>query len=429
MYFKLGCKDEIFFSIIKIICNLNARFIDVFKFYQQSSNLTFILDKFTNSFFYVHTDSLKVLYMTDFTHLHVHTQFSILDGAASIDSLMEKSKENGMTALAITDHGSMYGVLKFVSEAKKHKIKPIIGCEVYVAEGSRFSKKGKEDRSGYHLILLAKNKVGYKNLIRLCSLGFLEGFYYTPRIDKELLREHNEGLIVLSACLGGEIPNAIINKSERKVEDILKEYLDIFGEDFYLELQQHGHPEQKTVNKTLIELAKKHNVKLIATNDVHFVNKDDAEAHNILICLNTGKDIDDEQKLFYSGQEYLKTPEEMAELFSDIPEAITNTKEIVEKIEDIDLLQDVILPVFPLPEGFTSEDEYLKHLTYKGAEKHYLELTEEIKQRLDYELSVITDMGFAGYFLIVQDFINEARNLDVLVGPGRGSAAGSAVAY
>ncbi len=368
--------------------------------------------------------------MPDFTHLHVHTQYSILDGAADISVLINKAKEYGMDSIAITDHGNMYGVMEFQETAHKYGVKPIIGCETYVAEGTRFEKKGKEDRSGFHLILLAKNLIGYKNLSRLSSLGFVEGFYYTPRIDKEILRKYSEGLIACSACLGGEIPDAIINKGEDKAEEIIKEYQSIFKEDFYLELQRHGYEEQKTVNEALIRLSKKLGIKLIATNDVHYVNKEDAEAHDILVCLNTGKDFEDEKRMKYSGHEYLKSPEEMLELYKDIPEAIENTREIVEKIETFNIKsKEILLPEFPLPEGFESGDDYLKHLTYKGAEKFYPNLTPDIQDRIDFELKVIKDMGFAGYFLIVQDFINEARKRDVSVGPGRGSAAGSAVAF
>ncbi len=364
-----------------------------------------------------------------FTHLHVHTQFSILDGAASIDKLIAKVKENGMNAVAITDHGNMYGVMRFVKEAKKNNIKAIIGCEVYVADGSRFDKKGKEDRSGFHLILLAKSKEGYRNLSKLCSLGFIEGFYYTPRIDKELLRKYNKGLIAMSACLGGEIPTAITDNNINKAEDILKEYLDIFGGDFYLEMQNHGLPDQVVVNKELIRMSEKYQVKLVATNDVHFINAEDAEAHDILVCLNTKKDYNDENRMRYSGQEYLKTQEEMSELFRNIPEAISNTMEINRKIESYSLEHKVILPKFPLPEGFENDDDYLAFLTNKGAEKLYPDMSSDVRERIDYELAMIKEMGFAGYFLIVQDFINEAKKMDVAVGPGRGSAAGSIIAF
>ncbi|MCD4747053.1 MAG: DNA polymerase III subunit alpha [Bacteroidales bacterium] len=367
--------------------------------------------------------------MPDFTHLHVHTQYSILDGAANIETLISKAKKYGMNALAITDHGNMYGVLKFYFEAKKQGIKPIIGCEIYVAKNSRFDKKGKKDRSGYHLILLAKNMTGYRNLLKLSSLGYLEGFYYTPRIDKELLKKYSEGLIATSACLGGEIPTVIINNGEQKAQELIEEYKEIFGEDFYLEIMNHELPEQKIVNKTLLDLAEKNNLKVIATNDVHFVNAEDFEAHHILICLNTGKDFDDEKGLHYTGQEFLRTPEQMAELFADNPEVLSNTREIVDKIEDFKLEHKIVLPDFPLPEGFNSQDEYLKHLTYKGSKKLYPDFTNEIKERIDFELSVIKKIGLPGYFLIVQDFINEAKKMGVTVGPGRGSAAGSVVAY
>ncbi len=365
-----------------------------------------------------------------FTHLHLHTQFSILDGASSITPLLQKAADDGMKAVAITDHGNMYGVLEFTQTACRLGIKPIIGCEVYVAEGSRTEKKGREDRSGFHMILLAKNLNGYKNLSRLVSKGYLEGFYYTPRIDKELLKTYHQGLIASSACLGGEIPQAIMEKGVEKAESILLGYLEIFGEDFYLELQRHGLEEQEPVNQVLIEMARKHNVKIIATNDCHYINAEDAKAHEILICLQTGKDLDDETRMKYTGQEYFKTRQEMAELFHDVPEAIENTNEIAGKIEDFEITTNkVLLPVFPLEEGFETEDDYLRHLTYEGAKKLYPEITKPICERLDFELKVIREMGFAGYFLIVQDFIYKAREMDVAVGPGRGSAAGSAVAY
>ncbi len=366
----------------------------------------------------------------DFIHLHVHTQYSILDGAADIDPLLEKASADGMKALAITDHGNMYGVMEFFEKAHKHGVKPIIGCEMYVSGGSRFDKRGKEDRSGYHMILLAKNLQGYKNLSRLCSLAYLEGFYYTSRIDKDLLFRYSEGLIATSGCLGGEIPQTILYKGVEAAEELLLKYLEVFGGDFYLELQRHGLDEQLVVNDALVSLSGKHNVKLIATNDCHFINKEDSRAHDILVCLQTGRDLDDDTRMKYSGQEYLKTREEMAELFSDIPSALEGTVEIGEKIEDYDITtKKVLLPGFPLAEGFETEDDYLRHLTYKGAERLYPEITDEIKARLDFELQVIKEMGFAGYFLIVQDFINKAREMDVAVGPGRGSAAGSAVAY
>lgn len=367
--------------------------------------------------------------MPNFTHLHVHTQYSILDGASGVKELLKRAKELEMTALAITDHGNMYGAIDFYGEAKKNGIKPIIGCEVYVAEGSRFEKRGKEDRSGYHLILLAKNQTGYKNLSKLCSKGFLEGFYYTPRIDKEILRNHCEGIIALSACLGGEIPSAIMDKGEAKAEEVLNEYLQIFGEDFYLEVQNHGLADQQTVNEVIFRLSKKHNVKVVATNDSHFIKKEDADTHDILVCLNTGKDYEDPNRMKYSGQEYLKSYNEMLSIFPNHPEILENTQDVLNKIEDYNIKKDVILPKFPLPDGFTSEMEYLRHITYEGAEKRYGTITDVVKERIDFELSVVEKMGFPGYFLIVQDFIAAARKMGVLVGPGRGSAAGSAVAY
>ncbi len=366
----------------------------------------------------------------DFTHLHVHTQFSILDGASAIEPMIKKAADDGMKALAITDHGNMYGVLEFTQTAKKLGVKPIIGCEMYVSDGSRFNKRGKEDRSGHHLIVLAKDFRGYKNLSRLCSYGYLEGFYYTSRIDKELLFKYHEGLIITSACLGGEIPQTIMKKGEEAAETIIREYLDVFGEDFYLELQRHGLEDQEPVNQVLIRLAAKYNISLIASNDCHYINAEDARAHDILVCLQTGRDLDDETRMRYTGQEYLKTRAEMAELFSDVPEALAGTMEIANKVEDYDIrVEKVLLPGFPLEEGFSTEDEYLRHLSYLGAAKRYPNITDEIRERLDFELKVIKEMGFAGYFLIVQDFINKAREMDVAVGPGRGSAAGSAVAY
>ncbi len=335
-----------------------------------------------------------------------------------------------MKSLAITDHGNMFGVLEFLKAARSSGVKPLIGCEMYVADGSRFEKKGREDRSGYHLILLAKNYEGYKNLSRLCSLAFQkEAFYYTPRVDKELLREYHEGLIASTACLGGEIAYNILHQSEAKAEEAIKEYYDIFGEDLYLEMMDHGLPEQQEVNKVLLRLAEKFNIKLIATNDAHFVNADDSKAHDILVCLNTGKDYDDPKRMKYTGFEYLRSPEEMAKLFEFYPEALANTQEIVDKIEEYDLFHDVILPAFPIPEDFKDENEFLAHLAYEGAEKVYPEVNEDVKERLRYELEVIENKGFAGYFLIVQDYINEAKKMGVAVGPGRGSAAGSAVAF
>jgi DNA polymerase III subunit alpha len=367
--------------------------------------------------------------MSQFVHLHVHTQFSLLDGAAAIKTLIARAKALGMPAIAITDHGNMFGVMRFVAEANKQGIKPVIGCEVYVAEGSRFKKEGKNDRSGHHLILLAKNKIGYHNLSKLVSKGYLEGFYYTPRIDKALLEQHHEGLIALSACLGGELPQAIMKSGYQAGAAVVQEFKAIFGDDYYLEMQNHFHDEQQEVNKAILGLAAEYDLKVVATNDVHFIHAEDYDAHNILICLNTGKDVNDKEGMHYTGQEYLKGYDEMLSLFPDYPEVLANTLEVAEKVESYSLNRDVIVPVFPLPEGFTNEDEYLRHLTYEGAKGRYEEITNTVTERLDYELGVIKNMGYAGYFLIVQDFIAEAKRMGTLVGPGRGSAAGSAVAY
>jgi DNA polymerase-3 subunit alpha len=377
--------------------------------------------------------------MSSFAHLHVHTQYSILDGASSIPLLIDKAKEHGMDSLAITDHGNMFGVKEFHSTALKKGIKPIIGCEIYVAKRGISGSQVKEDRSGNHLILLAKNLTGYKNLIKLVSAAWIKGFYYTPRIDKELLEKYSEGLIASSACLAGEIPDEILNGSISGAEEALKYYKKIFGEDFYLEVQRHetydpdadrtAFPLQQKVIEVLKKLSVKYDVKLIATNDVHFIEAEDAEAHDRLICINTAKDVDDPNRLRYSKQEYLKSEEEMRKIFSDIPEAIDNVAGLVSKIEKYKLDHDPIMPEFELPEGFTDKDEYLRFLTYKGAAERWGDLTSEQTERIDFELDTIAKMGFPGYFLIVQDFLRAAREMGVSVGPGRGSAAGSAVAF
>ena len=377
--------------------------------------------------------------MRAFTHLHLHTQYSILDGLCRISDLVVKASEDGMTAMAVTDHGNLFGAKDFHNQCTAAGIKPIIGCEVYVAANSRFERKGKDDRSGYHLILLAKNEKGYKNLIRLVSLAWLEGFYYKPRIDRELLEKYHEGLIASTACLGGEIPQAVLKHGLEKAEDTIKWYKGLFGEDFYLEIQRHrtGDPKtdedvynhQQQVNDAFLQLSQKLGVKILATNDVHFTNEEDAEAHDHLICINTGKDLDDPSRMRYTGQEWFKTTAEMQEIFSDVPEVFDNVQEVVDKIEEYELNRPPIMPHFPLPDGFTDDNEYLKHLTYEGARTRYGEIMPEIRERIDYELSVIRKMGFPGYFLIVQDFLNAARNMGVSVGPGRGSAAGSVVAY
>lgn len=368
-----------------------------------------------------------------FSHLHVHTQFSLLDGAAAIANLLQKAKNNQMKAIAITDHGNMFGVPKFVAEAKKKEIKPVIGCEFYLARGSRFDKSKNtelDEKNIYHQLILAKNQIGYKNLAILSSRGFTEGYYYKPRIDKEIIREYKEGLIATTCCLASEVNQAILKKGEVEAEKIFLEWLDIFGEDYYIEIQRHDLPEQNVCNEVLLRWSKKHNVKVIATNDVHYVDVKDAEAQDILLCLQTGKDFDDPNRMrFENNRFFLKTKEEMEELFKDVPEALENTQEIIDKIEDPKITRDILLPVYQLPQGFSSEIEYLKFISFEGAKKRYSSVPVEVEERLNFELNVIKDMGFAGYFLIVQDFTTAARNLGVSVGPGRGSAAGSLVAY
>ena len=377
--------------------------------------------------------------MAVFSHLHVHTQYSILDGASKIPALIDRAKSLEMEAIAITDHGNMFGVKEFHNYATKKGIKPVIGCEIYVAKNSIEEKSGKEDRSGDHLILLAKNLIGYKNLIKLVSIAWIKGFYYKPRIDKSLLIKYKEGLIASSACLAGEIQNEILNGTITAAEEALKSYVDIFGEDFYLEIQRHetydpdadrsAFPLQQKVIEAFKKLASKYNVKIIATNDIHFINAEDAEAHDRLICINTAKDLDDPSRLRYSKQEFLKSEEEMRKIFSDIPEAIENVAEIIAKVEKYKLDHDPIMPDFDIPAEFTDKDEYLRFLTYNGAKKRWGELSEELITRIDFELETIAKMGFPGYFLIVQDFLTAAREMGVSVGPGRGSAAGSAVAF
>ncbi len=375
----------------------------------------------------------------DFVHLHVHTQYSILDGAASIPNLLKKAVEDDMRAVAITDHGNMFGVKEFHNEASKRGIKPILGCEAYIARRERHSKKDKNLDAFNHVVLLAKNPLGYSNLTTMISLGWIEGFYYKPRIDREILEKYSEGLICLSACLGGEVPQAIMHQSVEKAEQIALEYQRIFKDDFYLELMRHqtDNPgmnklvfdDQVFVNRTLLEIGKKLGIKCVASNDVHFVDMEDAEAHDHLICLNTGKDLDDPKRMRYTRQEWFKTREEMKEVFSDLPGILNNTVEVAEKVELYELNTNPVMPYFPLPDGFHNEDEYLKHITYQGAGRRYKEITDAIRERIDFELGTIQRMGYPGYFLIVQDFISAAREMGVSVGPGRGSAAGSAVAY
>lgn len=474
--------------------------------------------------------------MHDFVHLHVHTQYSILDGQASIPRLVDKAIANGMRGIAVTDHGDMFGIKEFfnyvnkknggtngeikdlkkkiaalesgkaesenpeaelaecreqLEAAKKKLFKPIIGCEMYVARRRLSNKEGKADQSGYHLVVLAKNLKGYHNLIKLVSKAWTEGFYMRPRTDRVELEKYHEGLIVCSACLGGEIPRRITAGQFAEAEEAIQWYKNLFGDDFYLELQRHKatvpranhetYKLQEVVNKKLMEYSKKYNIKLVCTNDVHFVDEENAEAHDRLICLSTGKDLDDPNRMLYTKQEWMKTREEMNEIFADVPEALTNTCDICDQVEFYSIDHAPIMPTFAIPEDFGTEEEYRKKFTekdlfdeftqdengnvvmdeaaakakierlggyeklyrikleadylaklaYDGARRRYGEhLTDEVRERIKFELHIMKTMGFPGYFLIVQDFISAARNLlDVSVGPGRGSAAGSAVAY
>ncbi|HEY1056544.1 MAG TPA: DNA polymerase III subunit alpha, partial [Emticicia sp.] len=388
-----------------------------------------------------------------FSHLHNHTQFSLLDGASDIKKLFAKAEADGMPAMAITDHGNMFGVFDFVATAGKYNVKPIVGCEFYVVEDhtrKQFTKEQKDQR--YHQLLLAKNPTGYKNLTKLCSLGFIEGLYGKyPRITKALIEQYKEGLIATTCCIGASVPKTILKKGEEEGEKEFKWWLDRFGEDYYVEIQRHDIPEQIRANEVLLKFAKKYGVKVIASNDSHYVDQQDWVAHDILLCVNTNeklstpsaKDFNDDEATsrdtrfaFFNDQFYFKNTQEMTTLFSDIPESIDNTNEIVDKVETLKLKRDIMLPNFPIPKEFkVHEDdvmnqwEYLKHLTYEGARKRYGEIQSEVQERLDFELFTIKSMGFAGYFLIVADFIKAGRDLGVMIGPGRGSAAGSAVAY
>src|SRR6202012_1700273 len=391
--------------------------------------------------------------MPDFSHLHVHTQFSLLDGAADISKLYKKAASDGMKALAITDHGNMFGVFKFVAEAGKHNIKPIVGCEFYVVEDrhkKQFTKENKDVRC--HQLLLAKNPEGYKNLVKLCSLGYIEGLYSKwPRIDKELILKYHKGLIATTCCIGASVPQTILKGTPEEAEAEFKWWLDLFGEDYYIELQRHEIPEQEIINNVLLTYAKKYNVKVICSNDSHYVDQQDSNAHDILLCVNTGDmqstpiATDEEGGKGYrfgfpNDQFYFKTQAEMGKLFSDLPESLDNTNEIVDKVDVLKLKRDILLPNFVIPEEFKihknipdadtlNQWEYLKHLTFLGAKERYKEITPEQEERINFELFTIRTMGFAGYFLIVADFIKEGRNMGVFIGPGRGSAAGSVVAY
>lgn len=400
-----------------------------------------------------------------FSHLHNHTQFSLLDGASPIPRLYDKAQKDGMPAVAITDHGNMFGVFQFVAEAWKNTkvvgkdengndikepvVKPIVGCEFYLVEDHhkrQFSRAEGRDKR-YHQLFLAKNETGYKNLVKLCSLGYMEGLYGKfPRIDKELVLKYHEGLIATTCCIGARVPQFILQKGEEAAEAEFKWWLDLFGEDYYVEIQRHEIPEQIQVNECLLRFAKKYNVPIIASNDSHYVEQEDANAHDILLCINTGEKQstpsakeftdDNEQRnkntrfAFYNNQFYFKKKAEMETLFSDIPQAIDNTQMVVDKIKPLKLEKEILLPHFQVPAEFNNDqDAYLEHLTWQGAKDRYKEITPEIEDRLNFELFTIRTMGFAGYFLIVSDFIRAGRELGVFIGPGRGSAAGSVVAY
>ena len=367
-----------------------------------------------------------------FVHLHVHSEYSLLDGACRIRELAKCAKELGQTAVAITDHGNMYGAVDFYKACRNEGIKPIIGCEVYTAPGSRFQKEGRGDSRYGHLVLLAKDNEGYKNLAKIVSKGFLEGMYYKPRIDMELLREYRGGLIGLSACLAGDIPRAILEGDEEKAAGIIREFQEIFGrDDFYLELQDHGIPEQKTVNLALMRLSKATGAKLVCTNDVHYIQKEDAKYQDVLMCVQTGKEVQDTDRMRFETEEfYLKSEEEMTALFPYAPEAVQNTEEIARKCDVTFEFGKYHLPKFALPDGEEDAFSYLEKLCRDGIRWRYGDRADEaIEKRLGYELSTIQSMGFVDYFLIVSDFIRFARSRGIMVGPGRGSAAGSVVAY
>ena len=367
-----------------------------------------------------------------FVHLHVHTEYSLLDGSNKIKECVARVKELGMDSVAITDHGVMYGVIDFYRAAKAAGIRPILGCEVYVAPGSRFDKEagaGKDDRY-YHLVLLAENDLGYHNLMKIVSRGFTEGYYYKPRVDLELLREYHEGLIALSACLAGEVQKNIQRGMYEEGKAAALRYQDIFGEgNFFLELQDHGMPEQRLVNQSLLRMSQETGIELVATNDVHYTYAEDEKPHDILLCLQTGKKLKDEDRMRYEGgQYYIKSEEEMRELFPYALQALQNTQRIADRCQVEIEFGVTKLPKYDVPEGYTSW-EYLKKLCYDGLAARYPDAGAQLKERLEYELSTIRSMGYVDYFLIVWDFINYARTQDIMVGPGRGSAAGSIVSY
>ena len=367
----------------------------------------------------------------NFTHLHVHTEYSLLDGSNKIKEYVDRVRELGMDSAAITDHGVMYGVIDFYRAARAAGINPILGCEVYVAPGSRFDREaGSGDDRYYHLVLLAENNQGYSNLMKIVSKGFVEGFYYKPRVDLSLLEKYHEGIIALSACLAGEVARFLTRGMYEDAKKAALRYQDIFGKgNFFLELQDHGIPEQQNVNQQLLKMHRETGIELVATNDVHYTLAEDAQPHDVLLCLQTGKKLADEDRMRYEGgQYYVKSPEEMERLFPYAPEALENTHKIAQRCHVEIEFGVTKLPKFGVPEGYTSW-EYLNELCFRGLEERYQPVTEELKERLNYELSTIRNMGYVDYFLIVWDFIKYARDHDIMVGPGRGSAAGSLVAY
>ena len=366
-----------------------------------------------------------------FVHLHVHTEYSLLDGSNKIKEYVARVKELGMNSAAITDHGVMYGVIDFYRAARAQGIKPILGCEVYVAPNSRFDREvtGGDDRY-YHLVLLAENNEGYANLMKIVSKGFVEGYYYRPRVDKELLREHHEGIIALSACLAGEVQRYIVKGLYDEAKKTALEYRDIFGEDnYFLELQDHGLPDQRLVNQQLLKMSQETGIELVATNDVHYTYAEDAIPHDILLCIQTGKKLTDENRMRYEGgQYYVKSPEEMEKLFPYALQALDNTQRIADRCSVEIEFGVTKLPKYDVPDGYTSW-EYLQKLCREGLERRYGEPSQELKDRLAYELDTIRNMGYVDYFLIVWDFIKYAKDHGIAVGPGRGSAAGSIVSY
>ncbi|MBQ7703462.1 MAG: DNA polymerase III subunit alpha, partial [Firmicutes bacterium] len=367
-----------------------------------------------------------------FTHLHLHTEYSLLDGAARIKDVVKRGKELGMTAMAITDHGAMFGVVDFYKECKAQGLKPIIGCEVYTAARSHLDKDADLDKRQGHLILLAENETGYRNLIKIVSIGYTEGFYYKPRIDKDVLRAHSEGLICLSACLSGDVQKKLLLRDYEGAKNEAIALMNIFGKDnFYLELQDHGLDGEKAIRADMLRLAKELDLPLVATNDCHYVNREDSEAHDVLLCIQTGTTKDEPERMRYpTDQFYLKSEEEMRELFGDIPGAIENTQVIADRCNFDFRFGEYHLPEFVAPDGKTNEG-YFRELCLNGLRERYGALAEnaDLQERMQYEIDTIVKMGYVEYFLIVWDFINYAKQNGIMVGPGRGSAAGSIVAY